>query len=276
MDALRHEVPKVHPARNCGHGLSDRRPNAPRQLVEQPAHRDPVAGGAGVGSGEPGGVLADLVEPPLDVVHLEHRRIEAVGRQSALHERAPVALGGREEGGLPVDQQRPVDGDHQVVLAGLAVGDDPVPAFGQLGQRVVGLGPLGDRVEPAPDRRTGPFAVGTGVPRAAHELDQVVGKRWRRDRRPPREPGRRWDGVQATQHVRHDRQVDPLGVAARDPGRRGQRAVAERDGQRPPVEGTGATTKSSGNIRTRRRGVHRLERDSRRACAGREQSSVRK
>src|SRR4051794_17817939 len=48
----------------------------PRQLVEQPAEGDLVRGRAGVRGGEPGGVLADLVEPPLEVEEVEHRRTQ--------------------------------------------------------------------------------------------------------------------------------------------------------------------------------------------------------
>ena len=65
------------------------------ELVAQSAEGDLVVAGAGVRSGEPRGVLTDLVEPPLEVEQLDHLRVRADlgGRHPVLDEGAQVELG---------------------------------------------------------------------------------------------------------------------------------------------------------------------------------------
>src|SRR5215510_12306506 len=79
----------------------------PGELFSESAEGDLVVAGAGMRRGEPCGVLADLVEPPLEVEQLEHLRVGADRRRSGtrVDQDAEVDLGGGDAKGVPVDEE---------------------------------------------------------------------------------------------------------------------------------------------------------------------------
>src|SRR5262245_63899847 len=76
------------------------------ELVEQAVEGDPVVLRAGVWGGEPCGVLADLVEAPLQVEQLDHlgKDPRVLRRHAGVDEHAQVELGRCESEGVPVDE----------------------------------------------------------------------------------------------------------------------------------------------------------------------------
>ena len=119
------------------------------ELVEQSAERDLVVTRAGVLGGEPGGVLVDLVETPLEVEELEHLGVGShdIRPRAVVDQDAEVDLGRGEPEGVPVDQEPPVVGQQLVVRVGLAVRRDPGSGPGHVGELVVPLRPAGDVVQ---------------------------------------------------------------------------------------------------------------------------------
>src|SRR6478735_8051613 len=235
------------------------RSSLPGVLLQQVGEGDVVVGVAGVGCGEPRGVLVDLVEPPLEVEQLEHLGL-GVGLRALVDQGPQVTLGRSQRERLPVDQEPALGGHQLVVLARLSVGGHPGAVARRLREAVVARRPSVEVAQVASYGVASGVGVRSRTPLASYECGRRVGEAGPDEGPPPRDARWRWGRMEPGERVGRPGQVARTLDLRVAPGGAAQGALGEGCGEGPRGRGDrGEDEGEAGVAQGGRAGVRRLQ-----------------